>query len=405
MVQCVSHTVPHCSPRMASTARSLASHAPPTARARRSDTIVCRASKRDRDRARQCWLQTSNVQCVQTAAELALTTTVVCAARDAETFAKSVNCELLVAEDDGSIVDRVQGARRGAFAVIRSPEECARAAAAAASRRDGDVLVMDCVDGWSIIPAENLVAAFAGTPIDRALFACVHDAAEARVMLEALETGVDGVCLRTNDPAEVRALADAMRSFGGESSEKLELVPARVTAVKRVGAGDRCAVDAATNFELGEGMLVGSFASGLFLIHAENIECGYVNTRPFRVNAGPTASYVRAPNGKTSYLSELRCGSEIRVCAADGRTRLANVARVKMERRSMLMIEADHPSGPDVGTLAVLLQNAETCRLVRPGGAHVSVAELVPGDEVLVVCDRVARHTGVAVEEDAWLER
>ena len=72
-------------------------------------------------------------------------------------------------------------------------------------------------------------------------------------MLEALETGVDGVCLRTNDPAEVRALADAMRSFGGIPREKVELVPARVTAVKRVGAGDRCAVDAATNFELGEG--------------------------------------------------------------------------------------------------------------------------------------------------------
>ena len=68
----------------------------------------------------------------------------------------------------------------------------------------------------------------------------------------------------------------------------------------------------------------------------------------------------------------------------------------------MLMIEADHP---DAGTLAVLLQNAETCRLVRPGGAHVSVAELVPGDEVLVLCDRRARHTGVAVEEAAWLER
>jgi 3-dehydroquinate synthase II len=73
-----------------------------------------------------------------------------------------------------------------------------------------------------------------------------------------------------------------------------------------------------------------------------------------------------------------------------------------MERRSMVMIEAEHP---DAGTLAVLLQNAETCRLVRPGGAHVSVAELAAGDDVLVVCDRVARHTGVAVEEDAWLER
>ena len=96
---------------MASTARSLASHAPPTARARRSDTIVCRASKRDRDRARQCRLQTSHVQCVQTADELDLTTTVACAARDAATFAESVRRESLVAEADGSIVARVLGAR------------------------------------------------------------------------------------------------------------------------------------------------------------------------------------------------------------------------------------------------------------------------------------------------------
>ena len=95
------------------------------------------------------------------------------------------------------------------------------------------------------------------------------------------------------------------------------------------------------------------------------------------------------------------------MCARDvvrrGRARVANVARVKMERRSLVMNEAEHPDVP--GTLAVLLQNAETCRLVRPNGEHVSVSELVAGDEVLVALDRVARHTGVAVDEDAWLER
>ena len=37
----------------------------------------------------------------------------------------------------------------------------------------------------------------------------------------------------------------------------------------------------------GEGLLVGSFAGGLFLVHSECLESAYISSRPFRVNAGP----------------------------------------------------------------------------------------------------------------------
>ena len=52
----------------------------------------------------------------------------------------------------------------------------------------------------------------------------------------------------------------------------------------------------------GEGLLVGSFARALFLVHSECAESAYINSRPFRVNAGP--------------VSALHCGS-FRKCLHD----------------------------------------------------------------------------------------
>lgn len=49
----------------------------------------------------------------------------------------------------------------------------------------------------------------------------------------------------------------------------------------------RVCVDLCSNMVPGEGMLVGSFARALFLVHSECAESTYINSRPFRVNAGP----------------------------------------------------------------------------------------------------------------------
>jgi 3-dehydroquinate synthase II len=348
--------------------------------------------------------------CVTTAIELGLTTTVVVtedgvASEDVAEGFRRVAASVDVLRVDGSSgrVSDASGRNRGVVARVDSPEACARAGALADDETCGGAVVMDAASGWSVIPAENLVAAFGGGQRRNALFARCGDAESARVMLEALETGVDGVVLASDDPMEVRAMSEVMKEHfsGDDGANDVELVEATLTSIKRVGPGDRVAVDACVNFAPGEGLLVGSFASGLFLVHAENVECGYVNTRPFRVNAGPTASYICAPEGKTAYLSELRAGSEVLACDYRGKTRVINVARAKIERRSMVLIEAERFGA----RFAVVLQNAETCRLVRPDGSPVSIAEMQPGDAVLVAVNDVARHTGVAVDEEAWLER
>jgi 3-dehydroquinate synthase class II len=318
---------------------------------------------------------------------------------------------------------------------------------------------------WRVIPAENLVAAFQGS--GARLFAAAASADDARVMLEgadrrgggvlrrggelrslcprvhasnthatnqhpqnnnntntkkpALEVGVSGVLLRTEDPAEVRQLAAYLAQRAAAAAPSLEYARAKVTRVAPVGMADRVCVDLGVNLRPGEGMLVGSFARALFLVHSECLESQYINSRPFRVNAGAVHAYCRAPGGRTAYLSELRSGAEVVVADADGRARAAVVGRCKVEARPMVLVEAVTAGGDVISTL---LQNAETVRLIGPapggsgsgsggngsgsgsgsgsGGAKwraVSVSELAEGDEVFVLEQAAARHTGIAIEE------
>ncbi len=133
-------------------------------------------------------------------------------------------------------------------------------------------------------------------------------------------------------------------------------------------------------------------------------ESAYIASRPFRVNAGAVHGYAAAPGGRTAYLSELRSGGEALVADAAGRVRAAVVGRVKLEARPLVLVEARVPGEAEAAS--VLLQNAETVRLVGPaaGGAGggwraISVAELAVGDAVYVLRGGGARHTGVAIEE------
>lgn len=76
--------------------------------------------------------------------------------------------------------------------------------------------------------------------------------------------------------------------------------------------GDRACVDIAALLRAGEGMLLGNFAAGFFLVQSETLESAYISSRPFRVNAGAVSCYAVAPAGKTAYLTELKSGSEVR---------------------------------------------------------------------------------------------
>jgi 3-dehydroquinate synthase II len=159
--------------------------------------------------------------------------------------------------------------------------------------------------------------------------------------------------------------------------------------------GDRVCLDTCTEMKPGEGMLVGDASSAFFLVHSETIETPYVATRPFRVNAGAVHAYVLCPEGKTKYLDELKGGDPCLIVRHDGATQVAYLGRSKVERRPMLRVEAE--AGGQ--TVSLVLQNAETIRLTRPGGSAVSVAVLKPGDQVLARLTEGGRHFGMAVKE------
>lgn len=238
---------------------------------------------------------------------------------------------------------------------------------------------------WTVIPLENLVAR-----ADR-IIARVRNAAEAELALRVLERGVHGVLLATADAGEIRKVGALVKGSEGT----VELVPFTVTSIRPVGIGDRVCVDTCSMMAEGQGMLVGDTSSAFLLVQAETAENPYVAPRPFRVNAGAVHAYLMKPDGKTAYLSELAAGDHVAVVASSGSSTDSVVGRVKIERRPLLLVEA---SAGDVKATLVL-QNAETVRLIGADGTPVSVVALKPGDRVLGATAEGGRHFGIAVKE------
>lgn len=327
------------------------------------------------------------------------------------------------------------------------------------------VVLADARD-WAIIPAENLVAAFQearrrtqasweaavrrrksqeakengkgnGDDGDKSLsplpkrpkptprlFVTASTADGAVTLLGALESGVDGVVLRTGDPREVRALCAAVEaasaeaavrskafascsspssSFAeekncssGDNDNNIDFEVGVVSSVSPAGMGDRVCVDVTVLLEPGEGLLVGSFAAAALLVHSEREGAqggneksseAYISPRPFRVNAGAVHSYVAVPRGRTAYLSELEAGSEVLVVrppmstttngggsvtsTTAATTATAVVGRAKVERRPMIKVDVRLADG---STCSAVLQNAETVRVVAPKFSSTTTA-------------------------------
>ena len=95
-----------------------------------------------------------------------------------------------------------------------------------------DYLVVIGTD-WKVIPLENLIAGL--QKLDVRIIAGVRDSEEAKLALETLEHGSDGVLLDTDDLSEIKKVM-GIRDRSG--MEKMPLVKARVTKVKQVGMGD-----------------------------------------------------------------------------------------------------------------------------------------------------------------------
>jgi 3-dehydroquinate synthase II len=219
----------------------------------------------------------------------------------------------------------------------------------------------------------------------------------ARLALTVLEKGASGILVKTDKPSVLRETLSVVRKIG----ESFKMEEAVVTSIKPLGLGDRVCVDMAIMLDKGEGLLVGDSSSFLFLVHGETMENPYADPRPFRVNAGGVHAYTRVPGGKTRYLAELKSGDTVLVVSPKGKSREAVVGRVKIERRPLLLVTAEilSSSGKDSLTGSLILQNAETIRLVSPSGEAISVVELKKGDPVLAAVDMPGRHFGVAVEE------
>ena len=248
-----------------------------------------------------------------------------------------------------------------------------------------DVLVVSTGD-WSIIPYENLIAASSGKT---KIMACASSSEDAELCRNILEKGTDGIVIVADDPNKINDIVKTAKTTSG-----LGLTAAKVVSVKSIQTGDRICVDTCSNMVPGEGMLIGSQSSCLFLVQSESEDNGYVAARPFRVNAGAVHAYIMTPDGKTRYLSELRAGDDVLIVGRDGNAKAASIGRCKAEIRPMLIVTAEH-SGSEYTTV---LQNAETVRLVTPKGS-VSVSELKKGDEVLVHLTEGGRHFGMAVNE------
>jgi 3-dehydroquinate synthase II len=243
---------------------------------------------------------------------------------------------------------------------------------------------------WTVIPLENIIADLQG--VDVKIIAAVNNFEEAKLALETLEYGTDGVLLVPDEISQIKKVTGFIEKI---DSESYSLLPATVTRVEPVGSGDRVCVDTCSMMNVGEGMLIGSYSKGLFLVHSESLESEYVASRPFRVNAGPVHAYVMTPGNKTRYLSEIETGDEVLTVDKDGNTKTTVVGRVKIEKRPLMLVEAEYEGF----TIRTLLQNAETIRLVEEDGNPVSVSELKVGDKVMVYLDKSARHFGMAIEE------
>jgi 3-dehydroquinate synthase II len=300
---------------------------------------------------------------------------------DREVFERLGKFNSILLENGKLIMD----GKHGEFIEIKHKEDEKRAMGL--KERTDYVLVK--ASDWKVIPIENLIAAFGDSKTK--LLVEVENEAEARLFLEALELGVDGVVLNTTD---INSLHSLRRLMDELEVDKLNLVSAKITKIKSLGPGDRVCVDTCSILNVGEGMLIGSQSNGLFLVHSESVESEYVDTRPFRVNAGPVHSYILASKDKTRYLSDLLAGDEILVVDKNGNARSAVLGRVKIEKRPLVLVEAEYEGS----TFNIILQNAETIRLISEG-VPKSIVDLKEGDSIMIWADTKGRHFGMTVDE------
>jgi 3-dehydroquinate synthase II len=251
-------------------------------------------------------------------------------------------------------------------------------------------LLVRCSD-WTMVPLENLVAASRGT--STRIAAAIDEEVELNGAAFALGGGVDAILV----PGHL--VNDAVTILGGKwdmeetQDDGAIIEEARILSIEGAGVGERVCVDLTRRISDGQGMAVGSISGNLCLIHGETIQSDYVPTRPFRVNAGAIHSYALMADGKTKYLSELTSGDEVAILSSSGNKEKATVGRLKVETRPLLLIRFEVPGSEG----QIVVQQAETVRLISPSEGAISVTQVKEGDKISIVTDNRARHVGFAL--------
>ncbi|HJJ31883.1 MAG TPA: 3-dehydroquinate synthase II [Methanocorpusculum sp.] len=248
-----------------------------------------------------------------------------------------------------------------------------------------DSLILADIADREVIPLENLISRLQES--GQQLYACVRSVEEFHLAQKIMEVGCGTAVILNTDE-------EAVQYRNNEQFPVVPLYEATITAVTPIPLGDRVCIDTTSILGPEEGMLIGSSSSCLFHVCSENFSSEYADARPFRVNAGAVHSYVLLPDGTTKYLAELKAGSSVAVRNNNGIIREVVVGRVKLERRPLLLIEAEYCGT----THSVILQNAETIRLLTPKGP-VSVSRLQSGDIVNICPDEGGRHFGHRIAE------
>ena len=253
---------------------------------------------------------------------------------------------------------------------------------------------------WKMIPIENIIAACDGGPTKVA--ARISSAEQVLGAAFALEIGVDALLVDENTLSTALIAKSQRGEVATEtrdeiSTNEIELSNLEVIEVREGGVGDRVCVDLTSMLEQEEGMIVGSSSKSMVLVHGETVESEFVPTRPFRVNAGAAHSYIMMADGTTSYLSELKMGDEVLVVNSNGDSRNCVVGRVKIEKRPFILFRWKNENYNEAG---VLLQQAETVRLISESRGLVSVTELVPGMKLLGWNGGAGRHVGQTISAE-----
>lgn len=240
------------------------------------------------------------------------------------------------------------------------------------------------------IPLEIVIAA-AENSTGRTV-TVVNDITDAGIVALVLEHGSDGVLLKPRSASDIATLQGLIDG----TADHLELVELVVDGIEHIGIGERACIDTCSLLEPDEGVLVGSFSTGLFLSCSETHPLPYMPTRPFRWNAAAVHSYVLGPDNRTRYVSELRAGMPVLAVRSDGSVREVRIGRVKIERRPLISINAFTPDGRLINLIA---QDDWHVRLLGPGGSVNNVTELTKGDRLTGYAPSASRHVGLPITE------